>query len=58
MDAFVIHRVAEREEIDLITPVGTKKWILFRELRQDFLEIFVMQKTEIPRVNVVKYVRR
>ena len=53
-----MHRVAEREEIDLITPVGTKKWILFRELRQDFLEIFVMQKTEIPRVNVVKYVRR
>ena len=29
-----------------------------RELHQDFIELFVMHKTEIPRVNVVKDIRR
>ena len=34
------------------------KWILLHELRQAFLEVFVIYETEMPRVNVVKSVQR
>ena len=57
-DFFVTCRVVEREFIDLIIPGGTKKWIILRESCQEFLYFFVIHKTEIPHVNVVKYVRR
>ena len=46
--------VVEREVIEFIIPCGTKKWIILGELHQEFLEFFVMKKTEMPLVNVLK----
>ena len=57
-DVFVIIMVVEREVLHFIIPIGKNKWILLHELRQAFLEIFVMYETEMPRVNVVKDVQR
>ena len=46
------------EVLDLIIPGGMKKWIILSESRQDFLEFFVMQNTEMPCVNFMKDVQR
>ena len=35
---------------------GTKKLIFLCELHQNILEVVVMYETQIPRVNVMKYV--
>ena len=44
-DVFVMCRVVEQEVLEFIIPGGTKKWIVFCMLRQEFLEFFVMHKT-------------
>ena len=53
-----MHRLVEREVLEFIIPGGTKKWIILRELCQEFLEFFVVHKTEMPRFNVVKDFKR
>ena len=58
MDVFIIHRSVKRDVLCFTRPSGTKKCILLCESRQDFLEFFVMYKTEIPRVNGMKDVQR
>ena len=49
-----MYRVVEREVLDFIIPGGTKNWIPLNEFRQDFLNFFVVYKTEMPCVNGVK----
>ena len=46
--------IFKREVIEFITPCGTKKWIILRELCQYFLEFVIMHETEMTRVNGVK----
>ena len=48
-----MHRVVERGVLEFIIPGLTKKWIILRELYQDFLDFFVLYRTEMPRFNVV-----
>ena len=50
-------RVVKQEVLEFIIPGGTKKWIILREVFQDVLELLVMHKTEIPRINDVKDVQ-
>ena len=57
-DVFIMLRVFKQEVLEFRIPGGMKKWIIFRELRQDFLEVYVMYETEIPGVNVMKGVLR
>ena len=57
-DVFVILMLVKREVFEFIIPRGTKNWILLGELRQDFIEVFMMHKTEMPLVNVEKYVQK
>ena len=51
-------RVVKPEVLEFIIPCGTNNWILLGDLRQDFLEFFVMNKTENPLVNFAKDVQR
>ena len=53
-----MHRVVKWDILEFMRPHGTNKWILLFDLRQDFLDFFVMYKTEMSRVNIVKDVRR
>ena len=53
-DVSVMHKLVEREVLEFLRPGGTKKWVILRDLRQGFLEFFVIQKTEMPLFNVVK----
>ena len=39
-------------------PCGPKKWILLCGLCQDILNFFVMHKTEMPHINIVRDVQR
>ena len=57
-DVFILHRVVEWEVLEFILPSGIENWILFHELPQDFLELFVMHKTEMPHENVVLDVQK
>ena len=57
-DVLIMRRLVEREVLEFIISCGTQNWILLGELLQDFLEFFVMHKTKIPLINVVKDVRR
>ena len=45
-------RVVEHLILAFIIPGGTKKWILLRELRQEFINFFLIYYTERSRVNV------
>ena len=57
-DAFIMCRVVEGEVLEFIIPCGTKSWIILGELCQEFIEFFLMHKTETPLVNVSKDVLR
>ena len=53
-DIFALNRVVRREVLEFIRPGGMNKWIILGESCQDFLEFFVMHKTEMKFVNVMK----
>ena len=53
-----MRRLIEWEVLYCTIPGGTKKLILLNETHKDFLDFFVMYKTEMSRVNIVKDVRR
>ena len=57
-DVFIMLRVVEQEVLEFIIPVGMKKWIILRELIQDFLEVYLIYETEILCVNIMKGVLR
>ena len=50
-----MHTVFERGLIEFVRPGGTKKWIVIRELHQDFVEDVIMHDTLISCVNGMKY---
>ena len=53
-----MHRVVKWDILEFMRPHGTNKWILLFDLRQDFLDFFVMYETDMPRVNGIKYFQR
>ena len=57
-DDFGMHKVVERDAREFIRPGGTKKCIVKCELRQDFIEVVLIYKNQIPRVNGMKDFRR
>ena len=50
--------VVEWEVLEFILPGGIENRILFHELPQDFLDLFVMHNTEMPHVNGVLDVQK
>ena len=40
-----MHKVVERDVLELIIPGGIKKWVFLCELRQDFLEVVAVYET-------------
>ena len=55
---FVMRRVVKREVLEIIIPRGMNNWIILGESRHEFLQFFMMHKTEMPLVNVAKNVQR
>ena len=54
----IMSRVVEWDVIELIMPCGTKKWVLLCGSFQEVFKFFVMHKTEMPHVNIMKDVQR
>ena len=57
-DVFVMYRTVKRMVTDFVIFGVKKRWIILRELRQYSLEFFMMQKTKIALINIVKDVQR